>query len=131
MLTQKEKDRIEMLAQYLSKNIDFKNVDRLSKAINLDGVNGFFENFFSGIQQNESSTEVTLQELIQKYQSLIFSTFMHKSKKTTYLLLDIFNVQTTDNVAFPVMVSYFDKKLKTTWCRPLVEFNDKFILLNK
>ena len=44
-------------------------------------------------------------------------------------LIDIINKESTDSVKFPVSAVYRDKQNKTIWCRPLIEFHEKFKLV--
>lgn len=87
-----------------------------------------YSNTSSATSGTQSSKEYvpSIEELLQHYSPLLCETFFHKVKKTKYVLLEIVNVNSSDPNKFPVSVIYYDKQLKTKWCRPLVEFHNNF-----
>lgn len=52
--------------------------------------------------------------------------FIHNVKGSPYIFLNITNAQSTDQVKFPTLASYFDLTNDTIWSRPVVEFVQKF-----
>lgn len=82
-------------------------------------------------EQKDSSQKedvIDAEKLVKYYSNLINETFMHTRKRTQYVLLELLNVKSTDSDKFPIMASYYDKQLKTKWCRPLTEFHQNFKL---
>lgn len=71
----------------------------------------------------------TVEELLRYYAPLVCETFIHKTKRTKYVLIEIVNTNSTNQDKFPVSVIYYDKQLQTKWCRPLVEFHNNFKLV--
>lgn len=74
----------------------------------------------------EKNSQESVKDLSAYYLTQINETFMHTVKKTKYVLIDVINLQSKDQVKFPVSVVYYDKQLQTKWCRPLVEFHNNF-----
>lgn len=101
-----------------------KNVD-LEK-----GIETFINTFIKSEKEEVKKETSVNKEMINYYNNLINETFIHTSKRTKYVLLELLNTETTDITKFPVLVSYYDKQLKTKWCRPLLDFHNNFKLVS-
>lgn len=76
------------------------------------------------IKKEES--KYSIDDLVEYYLSNLNETFIHLVNKDKYVVLDVVNIISEDQAKFPTSIVYFDKQLKTTWCRPIVEFSQKF-----
>lgn len=78
------------------------------------------------VEEEPEMKSVATPQMIHSFKERINETFVHNTSKEKYILLDIVNTETTNSDKFPVMAIYFDKKSKTKWSRPLVDFVKKF-----
>lgn len=128
----KSKEELQTSLTELLKDVDINN---LHKEIPISSLlNSLFSQNQEKVKEEEEEEEelkvdVTIKEVVAYYNSVINETFIHTKKRTKYVLLELLNVQSTDIDKFPILVSYYDKQLKTKWCRPLVEFHNKFKLV--
>lgn len=82
----------------------------------------------AGVTDKQTESEVTITQLIEDYKKLIYKSFKHKRNGTTYVLLDITNMLTTDHIKFPVLAIYVDSS-GVKWTRTLLSFNSNFTLI--
>lgn len=82
----------------------------------------------AGVTDKQTESEVTITQLIEDYKKLIYKSFKHKRNGTTYVLLGITNMLTTDHIKFPVLATYVDSS-GVKWTRTLLSFNSNFTLI--
>lgn len=120
---------ISLLLKQEAKKV-INKVDTAITNLNLEQTfQELVQNFNSVVNETTTEKKTNIKELICHYVLLKEHTFMHNTNKNKYLLINIINKESTDSVKFPVSAVYKDKQSKTIWCRPLVEFHEKFKLV--
>lgn len=120
---------LSMLFKQEAKKVITK-VDTAISNLNLEqAFQDIVQSFNSVVTEDTTEKKKDIKELICHYALLKEHTFMHNTNKNKYLLIDIINKESTDSVKFPVSAVYLDKQNKTIWCRPLIEFHEKFKLV--